>query len=278
MICTQCGTTLTVDEKFCHHCGAAVPRPHVAETGGGRPAASAAALIGLSLALALTVACVGGALLLGVVLPEETGAEADLPFAFWYGTDGLDGAEGPASPAEQEPAQEGPLDAAAEPTLTPTAEPAATPTPSSPQIAVHVGDARTFSASPETIIYANVDHAPLPEGAGVLWVCPTQGFRFREWVGIPPGCTYELTLSSPTTSLGVQFWGDGDDGVARVSVDGQVRWEGNTRGENANWPGGAFVRYVAVDYLPAESHVVRIEAVGDGPVTIYFMGAGYVTP
>lgn len=108
-------------------------------------------------------------------------------------------------------------------------------------------------------------------------LCATSAFRYYEWVGIPGnGCAYELVHPGPATSIGIQIWGDDNDGLARVSVDGKIMWEGDTRGQDANWPGGAFVRYLAIDYLPLGAHTVRIETTDYASVTIYFIGTGAV--
>lgn len=62
----------------------------------------------------------------------------------------------------------------------------------------------------------------------------------------------------PSTMVGVQFWGDENDGWARVLVDGTERWRGNTYGRAPN----LFVRFLEIRDLPAAPHVVRIEPVG----------------
>ncbi|MBN2556388.1 MAG: zinc-ribbon domain-containing protein [Anaerolineales bacterium] len=280
MYCSQCGNEVLSSEKYCRRCGAenAHGQDGSVEREGGRSSFSAIA-IGLSIALGLALACAAGAILLDVLISPEPAGEPDLPYALWYGTDGLDAdAELSGEPLQESAPPQTPDEPTPEPLPDPTPTQASSPTPDSPLVALYYGDARSFALPPEMVIYANVDYTPLPAGAGVLWICPSEGFRYYEWVGIPAGCAYEMTLSFPTSSLGVQFWGDGNDGVARVLVDGQIMWEGDTRGEDGNWPGGAFVRYVAIDYLPAGSHVVRVEAAETDAVTIYFIGAGEVLP
>lgn len=62
----------------------------------------------------------------------------------------------------------------------------------------------------------------------------------------------------PSTMVGVQFWGDENDGWARVLVDGTERWRGNTYGRSP----ALFIRFLEIRDLPPAPHVVRIEPVG----------------
>lgn len=62
----------------------------------------------------------------------------------------------------------------------------------------------------------------------------------------------------PSTLVGVQFWGDDNDGWARVLVDGTERWRGNTYGQSPQ----PFVRFLEISNLPAAPHVIRIEPLG----------------
>ncbi len=67
-----------------------------------------------------------------------------------------------------------------------------------------------------------------------------------------------------STMVGVQFWGDENDGWARVLVDGTERWRGNTYGRAPN----LFIRFLEIRDLPAAPHVVRIEPVGQTGTTL----------
>ena len=71
------------------------------------------------------------------------------------------------------------------------------------------------------------------------------------------GSFAEITWDEPTTTVGVQFWGDGNDGHARILVDGNEVWQGNTEGANLT-----FEEYIEIDELPHTSHKVRVEATG----------------
>ncbi len=68
----------------------------------------------------------------------------------------------------------------------------------------------------------------------------------------------------PSTMVGVQFWGDENDGWARVLVDGTERWRGNTYGRAPN----LFVRFLEIRDLPSAPHVVRIEPIGQVGTTL----------
>jgi hypothetical protein len=75
---------------------------------------------------------------------------------------------------------------------------------------------------------------------------------------ISPGQWIEAQCLDPAYTVGVQFWGDENDGWARVLVDGQEQWVGNTHGASGN----LFVRYLEISGFPAAPHVVRVEATG----------------
>ncbi len=71
------------------------------------------------------------------------------------------------------------------------------------------------------------------------------------------GSFAEITWPDPTTTVGVQFWGDGNDGHARILVDGAVLWQGSTQGESVTFEG-----YIEITSLPDAAHIVRVEATG----------------
>lgn len=153
-------------------------------------------------------------------------------------------------------------------------------TESNPQETVNtsvlVGDARSFSMPPTALAYANKDAAAPPQGFGVY----PEGSPsyFHEWIFLThPNDALEVDTPVSTT-VGVEFWGDTNDGEARLLVDGVERWSGSTHGDDANWPGGAFVRYVQITGLQEQPHTVRIEQTGNGDVTVYYVGIGDVTP
>lgn len=67
----------------------------------------------------------------------------------------------------------------------------------------------------------------------------------------------EVSWDSPSTAVGIQFAGNQDDGWARILVDGEAAWQGNTYGEN-----GHFNHYVEIAGLEEKTHTVRVEVVG----------------
>lgn len=92
------------------------------------------------------------------------------------------------------------------------------------------------------------------------------------------GSWAEITWMEPTTVVGVQFWGDSNDGFARIWVNGEEKWHGNTRGGSIT-----FEQYIEIDDLPNTSHTIRVEATGqpgqDGggiDVTIASFGWGSI--
>lgn len=76
----------------------------------------------------------------------------------------------------------------------------------------------------------------------------------------------------------MQFWGDTNDGLARVLVDDQEVWKGNTHGSDANWPGGAFVKYLKVTGVRIPFQKIRVECLGQGHVTILCFGFNAPAP
>lgn len=149
-----------------------------------------------------------------------------------------------------------------------------------PTVVLHVGDARMFSQPPEVIAYANTQVRPQPPEIAISEGCGEDCLRYYEWLGIPEANQWiEASATISTTAIGVQLWSDATGGYARVYLDGEEIWSGDTRGEDNQWPGGAFVRYLEISGLANATHSLRVEALGEGgPVTTYFFGIGAVTP
>jgi hypothetical protein len=168
-------------------------------------------------------------------------------------------------------------------TITTTPTETTTPgpiTPLAPVVTLHVGDARTFSQPPETIAYANLEQRPAPPEIVIKENCTDNCWRYHEWLAMGQlGLWIEATSTIPVNAMGVEFWGDQNDGWARVLLDGEEIWQGDTRGQDANWPGGAFVRYLEIAGLPWGIHTLRVEPLGEGgPATMYYFGIGQVMP
>lgn len=73
-----------------------------------------------------------------------------------------------------------------------------------------------------------------------------------------PGSQLAAACAAPTSTIGVQFWGDENDGWAKVTVDGEYEWRGNTWNNKA---------YVEITDLPYGEHTVQIEALGEPGIT-----------
>jgi hypothetical protein len=149
------------------------------------------------------------------------------------------------------------------------------------QVVIHEGDVRTLDAPPETVAYANTVHVAPPSGVniqedGVLW-------RLEGWISLMTGGSWiEMQSENESDTVGVQFWGDDNDGWARVLVDEHEVWTGDTYGATAADPAGAFINYLEISSLPSAKHVVRVESMGNtgegggAHVTVYFFGIGKV--
>jgi len=80
---------------------------------------------------------------------------------------------------------------------------------------------------------------------------------------IEKGSWVEITFEEPTTAVGVQFWGDDNDGWANILLDGtdltkNLAWNGNTMGVS----GAPFESYIEIRDLSRDKHVLRVEATG----------------
>jgi hypothetical protein len=101
-------------------------------------------------------------------------------------------------------------------------------------------------------------------------------WRYYDWIALmQQGQWIEATYTgADTTAVGVEFWGDTNDGWARVLVDGSEVWTGNTYGPSAT----GYIHYLQISGLAPGSHTVRIENMGqagDGggdDVHVYFFG------
>ncbi len=92
------------------------------------------------------------------------------------------------------------------------------------------------------------------------------------------GSWVAIQWTEPTTVVGVQFWGDHNDGFARLLVDGTECWRGNTCGASVT-----FEQYIEIAALPNSSHTVQVETIGSpgsgggSDVTVAAFGWGPVT-
>lgn len=284
MYCRNCGKPVPTDAKFCQHCGTAVlesqTQPPAQPKQKGKPARPEGNprkkfVIAIIAILVITAICspitlLGRNYVLDTPLNPENRASAQ-----------------PASAADGNRVTGNPVgsdSSSPEPTWTtpPTLEQQAPEnTPVSEEIKVRLieGNATGFSQPPERIAYADDQAGNTPSWIQLAPFCKAGCFRYKGWLGlINPGDSYEILFIEPTDSIGVQFWGDPGDGIAYVYLDNQLVWEGDTEGTDANYPGGAFVKYLQISNLPKiENHILRIETdQAGGAVTMYFFGSGEV--
>ena len=142
---------------------------------------------------------------------------------------------------------------------------------------LHDGDARNFADAPDVIAYANTEHTTPPSEfqittSGSIW-------RYHQWIALmQEGSWVEAKTTVATDTVGIQFWGDTNDGWARVLVDGSEVWTGSIYGSDGNYPGGAFIKYLDISGLDSSTHTIRIEnmgingAGGGDDVCIFFFG------
>ncbi|MBN2335678.1 hypothetical protein JXL21_08965 [Candidatus Bathyarchaeota archaeon] len=135
------------------------------------------------------------------------------------------------------------------------------------------GEARQFESPPEVVAYANTEHVSPPDEIGIsdsgsgVW-------RHYEWIALMDESQWiEAEFSNDKTSnFGVQFFGDSNDGWARVLLDGDEVWRGDTYGDPD------FIKYLEISGVPAGQHVVRVECLGEAGgggsthVCVYFFG------
>lgn len=142
---------------------------------------------------------------------------------------------------------------------------AAPPVPTGLVVSVLPGDSRFFKDPPRLRAHASgfnsppgvrLSHSPESIEYGLNLVLWWEG----PWI--------EAATELPFTAMGVQFLGDYQIGWARVLLDGQEVWRGDTAllGESNHRPAG----YVEVSGFSSGRHTLRVEALGWDyrPVTI----------
>lgn len=96
---------------------------------------------------------------------------------------------------------------------------------------------------------------------------------------VEAGSAIEATWREPAVTVGVQLWGDHNEGCALIRVDGRPVWVGDTRESSA----GNFEGYIEIGGLEARPHVVAVENSGAtsqctraGHVTVVAFGRGAI--
>jgi hypothetical protein len=139
----------------------------------------------------------------------------------------------------------------------PDSPPGVSPVPASVTVNVIGGDSHYFKQKPEIFAAANPDNVAPPEGIEVLFHEESIAFGTHRvlWAD---GDWVEATTSLPYASIGVQFWGSGYLGWARVLFDGEEVWRGLTTsiGKSLAYYGG----YVEVSGFEPGEHTIRVES------------------
>ena len=138
-------------------------------------------------------------------------------------------------------------------------------------VKVYSGDSRFFTVPPEVVAFANQDKAQQAADIVVQFSSASVPFgvhRVLWW----DGNWIEATTSLPFTAIGVQFFGEGQMGWARLLFDGEEVWNGNTAeiGYENYRHGG----YVEISGFAPGQHTIRAESLGFDfrPVTVVSFG------
>ena len=133
------------------------------------------------------------------------------------------------------------------------------------------GDSHYFDVRPDVFVAANDQNVASPEGIQLRYhenSIPYGTHRVLWW----KGDWLEATTELPFTSIGVQFWGSGYLGSARVLFDGVEVWRGSTvsLGKSLAYFGG----YIEITGFEPGEHTIRVENLGIDyrPVKVYAFG------
>ena len=143
----------------------------------------------------------------------------------------------------------------------PNTPPGETEIPSQLPVTVNVigGDSHYFEVPPDVFAVANKDNVPSPAGIQIQHheeSIPFGTHRVLWW----NGDWIEATTDLPFTSIGVQFWGSGYLGWARVLFDDVEVWRGLTTslGKKHAYFGG----YIEITDFDPGTHTIRVENLG----------------
>ncbi len=156
-------------------------------------------------------------------------------------------------------------------------------------VSVYEGYAGEFSTPPK-ISYANYEEYPPTLGTTIYYNASTV-YPYYNWLTFPDnGAWIEMQTNEPVSAIGVQLWGDYEDGWVRISVDGTPIWQGNTNFENCSFDTdgnrlvgpdtceGGFYYYIQASALEITAHTIRVTNIGSEQMTIYFFGLGMAKP
>lgn len=119
------------------------------------------------------------------------------------------------------------------------------------------GDSHYFTKRPDIFAAANPENVAPPDGVAVRFHAQSIPYGTHRvlWSG---GDWVEAATSMPYTSIGVQLWGSGYLGWARVLFDGEEIWRGLTTsmGRQQAYYGG----YVEITGFEPGEHTIRVES------------------
>ncbi|MCD4704044.1 MAG: hypothetical protein K8R64_07110 [Methanosarcinaceae archaeon] len=142
-------------------------------------------------------------------------------------------------------------------------------------VMLYNGNAESFADAPDVIAYANTEHVSSPSEfrittSGATWPSGPI-WRYNQFIALMDTDGWvEAKTTVATDTVGVQFWGDTNDGWARVLIDGSEVWTGSVYGSD--------VIYLEISGLDSSTHVIRVENMGikgiggEDDVTIRFFG------
>jgi hypothetical protein len=141
-------------------------------------------------------------------------------------------------------------------------------------VEVSGGDSRFFSVPPEVLVAGNPEEHAWVDGIEPRFAqdsIPYGTDRVLWW----KGDWMEASTELPFSSMGVQFWGSGYLGWARILFDGEEVWRGLTSAlgrHNAIYGG-----YVEISGFELGAHTIRVENLGFDyhPVKIAGFGFGH---
>jgi hypothetical protein len=136
---------------------------------------------------------------------------------------------------------------------------------------VHPGYTRDFVVQPDVYADANSEENPSPEGINVTHSEESISYGLNRvlW-GV--GDWVQASTDLPFETMGVQIYGDHTIGWARVLLDGEEVWRGDTA---AIWSHlGRHGGYIEISGYDPGRHTIRVESMGFDyhPVTVAFFG------
>lgn len=158
------------------------------------------------------------------------------------------------------------------------------------KVMVFPGDARYFSTPPK-IFFANTAEFPSPPGGEITYGAQYPAPYFN-WLSVrEAGEWIAFTSTENVIAIGVELWGDYQDGIVEIQLDGQPIWQGDTFFDNCpqldtngyrivspETCSGAWAYYIEASGLWPGKHTMRAVNAGGGETTVFFFGTGKISP